>query len=326
MQNATRIQLVVLTIVSLLVTHSAFAQKKEVKKANEEFDTYSYIDAREIYLKVVEDGYESAQIFKNLGDTYYWNSDYDNAAKWYQKLVDAYPSEVEPVYYYRAAQSLKSQGAYEKSNRLMDLYAESGGEGLIIQNYKDDPNYLESIAFKAKGYVLDKTAINTEYSDFGPSFYGDKLVFASANTSSEGNKTYTWTDQPYLDLFVADMDEEGILSNPTKLSGEINTPYHESSTAFTKDGNTVYFTRNNYLDGKKGKDRNKTIRLKLYKATKSNDNSWGDVKELPFNSKSYSVAHPTLSVDQKRLYFSSDMPGTIGMSDLWYVDLLGDDT
>ncbi|HBY68584.1 MAG TPA: hypothetical protein DEG69_13060, partial [Flavobacteriaceae bacterium] len=35
------------------------------------------------------------------------------------------------------------------------------------------------------------------------------------------------------------------------------------------------------------------------------------------------VAHPTLSNDGKRLYFSSDMPGTVGMSDLWYVDILG---
>ena len=36
------------------------------------------------------------------------------------------------------------------------------------------------------------------------------------------------------------------------------------------------------------------------------------------------LAHPTLSVDEKKLYFSSDMPGTFGYSDIWYVDIFED--
>jgi outer membrane protein OmpA-like peptidoglycan-associated protein len=78
------------------------------------------------------------------------------------------------------------------------------------------------------------------------------------------------------------------------------------------------------MDGKKGKDKEKNIRLKIYKATKLGENLWTNVVELPFNSDNYSVAHPALTPDGKRLYFSSDMPGTLGQSDLWYVDILGD--
>ena len=326
MRTVTTSHKLILTLLVLLVTSIGFAQKNKVEKANKEFDKLAYIDARQIYLEVVEDGYESAQIFQNLGDTYYWNSDYDNAAKWYQKLISNYPSEVEAVYYYRAAQSLKSLKKYDESDKLMDLYAAVGGGGIIVQNYKDDPKYLESIAFEAIGYELEKVEVNTKYSDFGPSYYGDKLVYASAITQSEGGKNFQWTDQPFLDLFVADIDSLGRLSNSTSLSGEINTRFHESSTTFSKDGTTVYFTRNNFTDGKKGKDKNKTIRLKLYKATSSGDNVWTNVEELPFNSKEYSVAHPALSKDQKRLYFSSDMPGTLGMSDLWYVEIQGDNS
>src|SRR5690606_17895717 len=121
----------------------------------------------------------------------------------------------------------------------------------------------------------------------------------------------------------------GELSNPMKLGGDINTEYNESTATFSKDGKTVYFTRNNFLDGKKGLDKSnkfKTLRLTLYKATKTGDYNWTNVVELPFNNKGYSVAHPALSPDGKKLYFSSDMPGTIGMSDLWYVDILGNDS
>lgn len=309
---------------------NVFSQKKDIKKANKDFDRFAYIDAREIYLKVVEDGYVSAQIFEKLGDTYYFNSDYTNAAKWYKKLVLLFPEQATPEYYYRAAQSLKSIEKYKESDVLMDDYVARGGKGLVIKKYEDDPNYLRSTVFQARDFTLEKVGINSSNSDFGASFYmKNKVVFASASGSGSSGemKISEWTNQPYLDLYIADKDTTtGQLSNPTLLGGDINTEYNESSTAFTKDGKTVYFTRNNFLDGKKGKDKNKTIRLKLYKATKSGDNNWINVVELPFDNKDYSVAHPALSPDGKRLYFSSDMPGTMGMSDLWYVDILGNDT
>ena len=89
-----------LLFIFLFTVGVSFSQRKDIKKANEDFDKFAYIDAREIYLKVVNDGYKSAEIFKKLGDTYYWNSDYDNAAKWYSRLVNEYPNETEAEYYY----------------------------------------------------------------------------------------------------------------------------------------------------------------------------------------------------------------------------------
>ncbi|PHR10972.1 MAG: flagellar motor protein MotB [Aequorivita sp.] len=318
-------------IIALVVftTGNAFSQRKDIKKANKEFDKFAFIDAREIYLKVVEDGYESAEIFKNLGDTYYFNSDYTNAAKWYDKLVNQFPDQTEPEYYYRAAQSLKSLGKYAESDALLKDYIAKGGSGLVIKTYEDDTNYLKSTVFKERDFVIDKVSVNSSNSDFGATFYGkDKIVFTSAGNST-GAKINEWNQEPYLDLFIADRAPKGELSNPMKLGGDINTAYNESTATFSKDGKTIYFTRNTYLEGKKGLDKSnkkfKTLRLSLYKATKTGDHNWTNIVELPFNSKEYSVAHPALSPDGKKLYFSSDMPGTAGMSDLWYVDILGND-
>jgi len=315
---------ILLFIIGVLCTSISFSQKNLINKANQEFDDFGYIVAREIYLKVAEEGYESPDIYKKIGDTYYFNGDLSNASIWYTKLIDRYPGEIEAVYLYRAAQSLKSLGKYEESDKLMSAYANLEGESLVTKHFLSTPNYLEKIAFQSKFYEIEKVAINSQFSDFGPSYCKNKLVFASNFTESEKNKNTGWNNLPFLDLFEADIDSKGYLSNVKKLSGDINTNYHESSTAFTKDGRTVYFTRNNFLKGKKGKDKNKTIRLKLYKATLSTQARWTDIVELPFNSSEYSVAHPTLSLDEKRLYFSSDMPGTIGESDIWYVDILGD--
>ncbi len=316
-------------LMSLLMVFTigiSHAQKNKIERANKEFDKYSYIDARQIYLKVVEDGYTSAQVFQKLGDTYYYNSEYSEAAKWYERAINEFSGDTDPIYYYRAAQSFKSLGNYEASDSMMKAYDQVGGGRLIVRNFMDDQDYLESIAVQSRGYQLEKVNINSDNSDFGPSYYLDKLVYAKSSNQTEGDKVHEWNQQPFLDLFVADMDDEGKLSNVAPLEGEINSRYHESSSAFTKDGRTVYFTRNNFIDGKKGRDKNKTIRLKLYKATKSGDNFWTNIQELPFNSDEYSVAHPALSVDEKRLYFASDKPGTIGLSDIWFVDILEDGT
>lgn len=309
----------------LLFTGNIFSQKGKVAKANKNFDKYSYIDAREVYLKVVEDGYKSAEIYKRLGDTYYYNSEYKSASKWYSNLMSEFPDDIEPKYYYRGAQSLKSSGEYEKSDNIMKLYYDNGGSTIVAKNFSENPGYLHSIAENARDFSIEKTTINSNLSDFGPSFYGNKIVFASSQ-KNEGEKILSWNGLPFLDLYQADMDDEGNLSNVTVLSGDINTKYNESSTAITKDGKTLYFTRNNFTEGKKGRDSKKTIRLKLYKATKSGDNLWTNVVELPFNGAEFSVAHPALNNDENRLYFASDMEGTYGQSDLWYVDVSGGDS
>ena len=123
-------------------------------------------------------------------------------------------------------------------------------------------------------------------------------------------------------MHIADIDVNGDLVNNTPFNGGINTKFHESSTTFTKDLKTMYFTRNNYFKGEEKWDDENTIKLKLYRASMQDDDSWGNVEELPFNSDQYSVAHPSLSLDEKRIYFSSDMPGTFGKSDIWYVDII----
>jgi len=309
----------------LVNTPNLFAQKGKIKKAEKQYENLAYINSQKIYLQVVENGYSSAEIFKKLGNTYYFNADYKNAAEWYNRLITEFPSEVEPEYFFRAAQSLKSEGKYKESDVLMEQFASLGGDDLVTKNFQQNPDYLSEIRSKPRRFILEKTEINTSYPDFGPSFYQNKLVYASAMPDSTGKvKIHEWNKQPFFNLYQADLDEEGKLSNVQKLIGDINTKFHESSTAFTKDGSTVYFTRNNFINGRKGRDDDKNIRLKIFKSTKEND-KWKNIVELPMNNASYSIAHPTLSVDEKRLYFSSDMPGTKGQADLWYVDILGND-
>lgn len=308
---------------------NAFAQMGQVEKANAKYDKYDYIDAREIYLKVVDNGYKSAEIYRKLGDTYYFNSEYSGAAKWYYDLTKDFPDEATQTDYFRAAQCLKSIGQLEESKKLMAEYKARGGMAKSVHNYKNIADTLFEKGVNDKLFEIEKVAVNTSYSDFGPAFYGDKIVFASSDSDMKPAESQSadlsgWDNQPFLDLYEASLNEDLNLMSAKPIKGEVNSPYHESTAVFTKDGNTMYFTRNNFLHGKKGRDKNNEVKLKIYKATRTGD-TWGNIKELPFNSDSYSVGHPALNPEEDRLYFASDMPGTLGMSDIWYVKLLGPD-
>lgn len=101
-----------------------------------------------------------------------------------------------------------------------------------------------------------------------------------------------------------------------RFSKTLNTKYHEGPATFSHDGTRIFFTRNNYNEGKSKKSAEGVNKLKIYTARQENG-MWVDVEELPFNSDEYSVGHPSLSRDEQLLYFVSDMPGGLGGTDIY---------
>lgn len=303
----------------LSITIGAFAQGSKLNKADKKYDKYSYIDAIEIYEKVAEKGYKSVELFEKLGNAYYFNGELDKASKWYGELF-ALNQEVDSEYYFRYAQALKAEGNYEKSNQYMELFAKKTDDSRA-KLFQENKDYLTDIDAVSGKYTMDKTDVNSEFFDYGPSFFGKQIVFTSSR--SEGNqysKIHDWTKQNFTDLFVASIDNEGKLGSVENFSKTVNTKYNESSPVFTKDGKTMYFTRNNYNDGKKRKSDDKVIMEKIYKAELVNG-EWTNIKEVPFSNDNYKTAHPALSPDEKTMYFASDMPGSFGNSDLYKVSI-----
>jgi outer membrane protein OmpA-like peptidoglycan-associated protein len=106
------------------------------------------------------------------------------------------------------------------------------------------------------------------------------------------------------------------ITESDRMSGTINSKYHEGPAAFFKDGSKVIFTRNNMVNGAAKKSSDGIIKLKLYMGEAQKD-GWGKAVELPFNSSEYSTGHPALSPDEKLLFFASDMPGGFGGTDIY---------
>jgi outer membrane protein OmpA-like peptidoglycan-associated protein len=248
------------------------------------------------------------------------------ASKWYDKLFELYPNQ-EPEYFYRYAQALKSTGNYTKADQMLVQFNQKTSNDKRGILFKENKNYLDEIKANSGRFEVVDADVNSEFSDYGSSFLGNKLVFASArDTGGVSKKVFKWTNRSFTNLYWSEIKPDGEMVKPERFDRKINSKFNESTPVFTKDGQTMYFTRNNFLQGKRGRDTNKNTLLKLYKATLDKEGQWSNVTELPFNSNEYSVAHPTLSVDEKTLYFASDMPGTLGQSDLFRVRINSDDT
>jgi outer membrane protein OmpA-like peptidoglycan-associated protein len=286
--------------------------------AKSNYEDYNFSPAISKYLKLARSGKQSKEIYEYLAMAYFNNSQYDLAANWFNKLIDGYPQGLDPEMYYRASISFKSIQAYDVSDLFMKKYVEIKNSPLSNQYINISSNYLDSVLNNTSRYSLYETKINSINSDFGPNFYDDDRIIFASSKEATGNKKFKWSDEPFLDLFIAKIDSAGNLYDREPLKGDINTKYHESTATISKDGNTMYFTRNNYFKGRLKSARDKEVKLKIYKATKQND-SWGSIEELPFNGDQYSTAHPALSPDNDKLYFSSDMPGSYGKSDIWFV-------
>ncbi len=313
----------ILVFITFLVGINGVAQVKLLDKANEKYEAYSFSPAIDIYKKVLDRGYGSADLLKKLGNSYYFNADYKEAADTYKRLVDNYPDDTPPEYYFRYAQTLKTLEDYETSKTVMARFLEATKDDERASAYKSDTDYLKEIKKNSGRFNVVSFQYNSPYSEFAPSFYKEGLIFSSdRDTGNFAHYRHTWTSKDFLDLYKINADSASA-GAVTKLGDGVNTRLHESTSITTKDGNTLYFTRNNLEDRKSNKDKNGIIRLKIFKATLV-EGIWSNIEELPFNSDAYSVANPALGADEKTLYFVSDMEGSLGESDIFKVSINDD--
>lgn len=317
-------------IVTLIIILGAFTSMAQTgnKNADALFDKMWYVEAGKGYENAIKKGDTSRMTLERAGDSYYFNTQMQEANKWYAQLVAEYPNEVSPKYLFRYAQTLEGIQNYPLAKKWMKKFAEQGTNDTRAKHFLQSDVTIDDLLALEPQFTLQNLSINSVYSDFAPMYYMDRLIYATATDSSYFHtRKYGWNNQPFLNLHIGRINPvQTDVTFLEKFSKDINTKYHEACVAFSPDEKTIYFTRNNY-EGKLKKDGNGVNHLKLYSATaeeKDGKIKWGDIKELPFNSDNYSVGQPAVSKDGTKLYFVSDMPGTIGETDIFVVDILED--
>lgn len=304
------------------ISFSLSAQNKDTKAADKLFARYEYVDAAKAYLKLVENDKGDAYVYKQLAESYYNMFNSAEAVKWYAKATE---SSQDAETYYRYAQMLKANGKYEEANKQMQKFASAAPNDNRAKAFKENPNYIPRLLDKTKLYNVNPSDISSDKSDFGAVLYDNSLYFASARNGAR--KTYGWTEEPYLDIYKADYNTDGTITNAGVVAS-LNSKWHDGPVTISADGNTAYFASESYKEKDFEKDKKNNARFSqvyLFKATKNGD-SWSEITALPFNDKTYSSSNPSLSRDGKTLYFSSNRPGSLGGIDIWKVAINADGT
>jgi len=153
--------------------------------------------------------------------------------------------------------------------------------------------------------------LNSRYNEFAPALYKDGIVFCSDRPSQFA---ISWVDangnSPSKIYCTESKDDKNAFLFSEQLSSKTN----ESAACFTSDGNEIIYTgtittQNSSEQGRFGLFFSKLV-----------GESWSEPTPFDHNSKnnSYSVAHPSISQDGRRLFFASDMEGGFGGKDIYY--------
>jgi outer membrane protein OmpA-like peptidoglycan-associated protein/tetratricopeptide (TPR) repeat protein len=291
------------------------AQNKDTQSADKLFKKLEFIAASEAYLKLVDSKKANVYVYEQLADCYYNLYNTAEAAKWYAKTLE---EKKDAELYYRYAQMLKANGNYVESNKQMQKFAAMQPNDLRAKAFNENPNYIPRLLDQSKSFDIKVLDINSDKSDFGAFLHENTVYFTSARNTSK--KMYGWTKEPFLDIYKADLNEDGTITNSVPVK-DLNSKYHDGSVTISQDGNTMYFTSDSFRENSFEKDKANKLKLgrnNLFKATLENG-KWTNITSLPFNSNDYSTGNPSLSKDGKTLYFSSNMPGSIGGVDIWKV-------
>ena len=190
----------------------------------------------------------------------------------------------------------------------------------LFAQQKANTKSLDKLAYNSSVVIKNCNAINSDKLEFSPMFYQTGIVYVSTRANGEIDPK---TGLPFFELFYADTDRNGIPLKPEPFSLEINSNVHEGPVSFSRNGDQIFFSRNNLKNGVTKADQLHRIGMKVYSASRG-QYDWENIVDLPFNSDQYTVFHPSLSPDGFKLYFSSNMPGGYGGYDIYVCEKLGD--
>lgn len=283
------------------------------KIADKKFDNLEYASASEMYEELSRSKHPKIKFYVRAGECNLNSGNYNKAQVYYDKAYTNTGMTDRDLYNYY--QVLKYNANYNKANEVFSKINDNQYK-LIRDNMNRKKLQVEELKKDSSNYTLKRLDINSDENDFCPYVVNNEMYFLSSrrNTSVTGRK-YGWDNSYYLDVYKGYIEGNDVKNEHSVKEG-LKTKVHEGPLCFSKDGNTQFVTRNNYFHKKMKKSADNKVNLKIFIRKKEGEN-WSDWTEFPFNSDDYSCGHPAVSSDGKTLYFVSDMPGTLGLTDVW---------
>jgi outer membrane protein OmpA-like peptidoglycan-associated protein len=305
-----------------------FAQEQPIKKqvADNLFERYEYAKAVVIYLDLADKNNNKIQVIERIADCYRLINDYDNSEKWYQKTVGKPDAAAIDAYYYAEA-LLRNKKFDEAREQYKQYYAKAGNNDELQFKLATCDSAMAWMKSSSLFTIKNEQRFNTNYSEWGLNYFGETGFVFTSDRKDEKKKgdTYERTGNGFYKLYQSDGDITipfPIIIKEDLFKGEYNigpmalNPTQD--TAYVTISTTVAKSQLPVDKDTKGTQRLYTRRLLLYMVTKVNK-QWSNFVSFPYNNiKEYSVGNATVSKNGNVIYFTSDMPGGEGETDIWY--------
>ncbi len=298
---------------AFLVLSCAPKATKYLNKGKKDFEEAEYQFAIENFQTALSKGGSANDCNYYIAESLRRSNRMHEAEQYYKKAVDGGTTE-EDAYFYHAM-AMKANGNYEGAASQFKNYINVGTNFDLINKAKQELINLKVIndivAKKSyyKVYNIDK--LNTEEAEYSPYFFNDKLYF----TSSRGaDKMHAATNTGFTDIYEFVFDGTDKFSGQAKrLPEEINSvDAHEASCVFADKGKTMIFSRGNNGSKKGAKD------VQIYMSKIGEDGKWAEAALMEsINDVNAWNSCPSLSKDEKTLYFSSNRENGLGGADIY---------
>ena len=315
------INIVLLAVIASMAVGVTSCKTAKMRDADEAYDRGEYDAAANIYRKLYnkyknkEDRWRRGEIAFMMGQCYRHLSQAQRASAAFQNAIRYEYEDSMAIYY--LAEALHHDGKWNEAikhyNEFLELVPGHEPSLLGIRGCQLGPKWKqEGSRYQVKSAKL----FNSRRADFCPMFLdkaADQIYFTSSTEKATGENKSEITGTKKSDVFFSKKDDKGKWTRPEAAGGELNTEWDEGITAFTPDGNMMYFA--------KAIRKNAPSNVEIYTSTRS-EAKWSAPQKFEITADTLSsYCDPAVSADGEWLYFTSDMPGGFGGLDLWRINL-----
>jgi outer membrane protein OmpA-like peptidoglycan-associated protein/tetratricopeptide (TPR) repeat protein len=302
----------------IAIAGTVWSQSAAVERGDRNFKHFDFAMAADKYKTASDKAPNDIQIKEKLARSYEMMEDHVNAELIYGQLVKINTSAIIDRLYY--GMELRANGKYDEAAKAFNSYDQAVIDDSRAKELSGNADKMKVLAIDNKIYQVNNLQDqNSPASEMGVAFFKDGILFSSnRGVDHSVIRTDMWTNRRFYDLYTSGRQGDK-LSAPVKVKGtKLDRRFHEGPAVVSADGKELFFTRSNYKGLAARRSEDKTVKLKIMHADWNDTKSkWVNIKELSIDNDQYSVAHPALSKDGKRLYFISDMPGGLGETDLY---------
>lgn len=305
----------IIAVLAIVLLIGSCRVEEKIVDGERAFERRQYANAITLLEKEYNKSKRSTERAKKaflIGESFRIINQPESSKDWYMKAFDAgYSTDALKQYAY----ALKELEQYDEAiQAFKDVGAEIGDP---YQFQREIVACRQARTWKKnKGksdYKIELPKFNSSTADYYPVVYkNDQLIITSDRGLATGDKTYKWTGNSFSDLFI--VGEGGDISNFSKV---INSKYNEGTITFNNDFTEAYFSRC-------GEDSNAEVQYCKLMYSELIGEEWSEPQVIDFVEDEVNYGHPSLSKDNRTLYFSSDHPEGLGGFDIYKVTRNGE--